>query len=415
MQKTSLYFVVGLLAALMVNAVGCKKVNGIYNNQVVETPYSLYYTDTAGALYLSNDGQNDNRVLFHPDGVASRAMMISGANLLWAKHNLYVSSNSGDNFNLAYDSVTHYKTVTVRGDTIDLNQSMFAHVPEWNLDFGPTSAKLNNYTGVTFSENAHGSAGSWWLDAYPAPLPSATVTPVPPPSGHFGQIQDVATNEFTVRMTSYAYMPDGTLCAYDAIHNRNFYRTKDVSWTEVTGRAGTYTYANYGDPAATTGEPLPAIYKTLYDPLVSPEIPGVDTAYYHFSYGHFNKMLIAICGKGNQGAWYSSDYGHIWAQYSGLPLDLPLYCIASPFEQICLIGSADGLYVLNINTGVWQKNNNGLASNLKVRNIAAKENFYKNGTSQKFIYLATSKGIYQSKDMGANWVLTIPGNFVTVY
>ena len=418
MQKISLYIAIGFLATLTCFFWGCKKINGNNNNQVIETPYGLYYAGADGGIYLTNDGTTVSKVVFPSDGKPVRAMLVTGPNLLVVKNNLYIKSITSDNFNLAYDSVATYRTPTVLGDTIDLNQSMIVRIADWSLDYTATRASIvaNNYTGGVSSKSANGVFNSWYLDIYPAPLPTSTVTPVPLPSGHFGLLNDPSNpNIATVRITSFAKLKHDTLCAYDAIHNRNFYRTKDVGWFEVTGKTGPYAFPNYGDPSdATTASPLPAAYRTM-SVTATNELPGEDSTYEHFFYGHYNNRLIAVCGKGDQGAYYSDDLGHNWTHYMGLPANTPLYCISAPFEQVCLIGSANGLYILNVNTGEWQQNNKGLASNIVVRNIAYKENFYKNGTSQKYIYLATNKGIYQSKDMGANWLMTIPGSFTAVY
>jgi hypothetical protein len=91
-------------------------------------------------------------------------------------------------------------------------------------------------------------------------------------------------------------------------------------------------------------------------------------------------------------------------------------CISAPFDEVCLIGTdSAGLYKYNVNTATWEQNNNGVTKNLIVRNIAFKENIYKNNIVKKFIYLATNQGIFQSTDGGINWVMTVPGNFVCVY
>jgi DNA helicase TIP49 (TBP-interacting protein) len=71
--------------------------------------------------------------------------------------------------------------------------------------------------------------------------------------------------------------------------------------------------------------------------------------------------------------------------------------------------------VLNTNTGVWQQSSHGLANDLIVRNIAFKQNMYKDANIKKYIFLATNKGIYMSSDLGENWTMTIAGNYVTIY
>ena len=136
-----------------------------------------------------------------------------------------------------------------------------------------------------------------------------------------------------------------------------------------------------------------------------------------FTLGTYNGRVIAIDERGKDGAWYCDDgVGRTWAQFSGLPANTPLLCISSPFNQVSMIGTdSAGLYIYNVNTAMWQQNIAGLAANLVIRGIAAKENIYKNNTSLKYIYLATNKGIFQSKDMGLHWALTIAGNYVSIY
>ena len=73
--------------------------------------------------------------------------------------------------------------------------------------------------------------------------------------------------------------------------------------------------------------------------------------------------------------------------------------------------------MLNTNTNTFLPSNNGLASNLTVRNIAYKTNIYKNGNNinNNFVYIATNQGIYMSIDNGNNWTLAFAGNYVNVY
>ena len=420
MKKSSLYYGLGVFTLLLLMGIySCRKTNAIENNTVVETPYSLYFSDTAGTLFVTNDGKVA-KVVFTPDGKTCRSVVTSSTNILWAKDNLYFSSNNGQNFNHAFDSLntsSNYNvggkpSVAINGLPIDFNQTMIINLPTWgNRDYAicptPTIAGGTNWLGLVHSD-ANGAPGSWGLDGYNSYTVAGTVV------SHVGKLP--------VRMTSFTQLTNGYLCglafeygpqisAY-AITNhiryvRNFYKPANDNtapgnqWTETTSNPD-----NVGGIGVSSlvGTPLP--------PTVASG--KKDTSF--FTLGHYNNRLIAIDRIGRYGAWYSDDYGANWFQYSGLPANVPLLCVASPFEQVSMIGTdSAGLYILNLNTGAWQQSNVGLGTSLVVRNIAFKENILKNSTVQQFIYLATNKGIYQSTNGGLSWTLTIPGNFVSVY
>lgn len=393
MQKSPYYITIALIAAIVIGVHSCKKINGINNNTVIEMPFSLYFSDTNGALLSTTDGRTVKEV-FPPDGYPCRAICVSGNNILWAKtdtdtmhRNLYISSNDGVNFNHAYDSLQHFTRIACTGVKVGLNQSMIIDIPKWNSVYTVTDVKHNpginitDYLGVTIS-SGHGAAGTWYRD------------------GGYDTLGGVGT--LPVYMISYTMLPNGVLMglAYDpdTIHFRNFYKTdQNGAWHETT--AG-YHGTNYSDTAGITLPPN----------AIDPDTTGF------FTLGHYNNRLIAIDERCHNGAWYSDDSGRHWAQYAGLPANTSLLCIASPFEQVCLIGTyGAGLYILNPNTGQFQPNNNGLGRNLIVRGIAAKERIYKNNVTKQYIYLSTNQGIYESTDGGHNWTLTIQGNFVAIY
>lgn len=380
MQRSSLFITIALLAAVMLTANSCTRINGIDNNQVIEAPYSLYFADSAGALFNSNDGKI-YKVVFAADGKPSRAITTSANNVLWAKKTLYISTNNGRNFNRAYDTLAVDTFTAANGMKLGLNQSMLINVPEWGKNYTlSTDPGPGNFLGVVVSINADGIAGSWWLDR----VDTVNEFGIPP-----------------VRASTFTFLANGTLLAYDARLNRNMYKTNETFWKESTGNpAGLW---GVGSPIDQTGRPLPH---------VSPINPA-DSSW--FSYGHLNNRAIAIDAKGYNGAWYSDDNGRNWSKYSGLPANLPLLCINSPFEELCLVGTANGLYKLNTNTGTFEQSNRGLEGNIIIRSITHKRNIYKNGTVQKYVYLATNQGIYQSTDMGGNWVRTVPGNYVAIY
>lgn len=393
MRKSPLFSIFGLLSLVALGTNSCKKTEGIDNNNAILTPYSLYFADTAGALFKTNDGRTHAGVVFPPDGSTTRALTASGNNLLWAKNKLYVSNNDGNNFNLTYDTLTSYPDFTCSGSSINLNQSMLVNLPRWDNRVYATSEtnNPNNWLGLVASDN-NGNIRTWGFDA---------------------SYDTFGVGTMPVRMKSLTMLADGTLCglAYssathnDLLHLRNFVKAgKDANlytnrWIEVTANPDNLPYVYMGNMG---GRPLPP-YGATY----------TDTSYFYL--GHLNNRLIAIDAKCNYGAWYSDDKGANWQPYSGLPIGTPLLCIEAPFEEVCLVGTAGkGLYILNIQTGQWEPNNKGLASNLTVRSIAAKQNVYKNGTVRKFIYLATNKGIYESADGGRNWTMTIAGNYVSV-
>lgn len=382
MQRLSLNFILGLAALVSLSVTSCTRINGINNNQVVEVPYSLYFADSAGALYNSNNGKNIKTIV-QADGRPSRAISVSGNHILWAKNTLYVSVNNGVNFNRAYDSLNRINWKAVTGFPVELNQSMLINVKEWGTDFA-TSADPSpaNYLGIVYSLNVGGIAGSWWLSGQPDT------------TGEFGLYGPSCP--FTA--TSFTFLPSGTLCCYDAVHNRNAFKRPDILWKESTGNPTGLSGVGGSDQ---TGTPLPV------------GTTAADSS--KFTYGHYNDRLVAVDTRGMRGAWYSDDKGRNWSKYGGIPANTPLLCVCSPFEEVCLVGSTSGLYRLNVNTGNFEQNNKGLGTNLIIRSITFKQDVFKNGEKKRYVYLASNQGIYQSTDMGASWVKTVPGNFVAVY
>jgi hypothetical protein len=398
MRRSSLYFAAGTLAMLVAGIYSCKKVNGINNNQVVQTPYSLYFADTSGAVYNTNNGKDINPTLFRADGKPTRAIVVSADNVLFAKNNMYISTNNGVNFNHSLDSLLMMPASGCSGDTLELNQSMVLDVPEANRLYSVSNVAYptaGNYLGLIFND-AHGLRGHWHFD------------------GTYDTTGDMGI--LPIAASSITKMPNGIIAAlaYDinpgiAIYNdtaviRNIWAINDAGyyrWHEKTGNPLPLLYPNIGG-LDRSGTPLPS--------TLTGQTPG------YFSLGHFNNRLIAIDHKCLYGAFYSDDTGKTWIQMTGLPANTGMLCIESPFEQVSLIGThGKGLYIYNTHTNSWEQNNRGLGTNLIVRSIAAKQNIYKNGTIQKYIYLATNQGIYQSTDNGLNWTKTIPGNFVSVY
>ncbi len=363
-----------LALAIASSFVGCtKKSNTINNGQVLQTPYFLYFTDTSGALYNSSDGKT-TKVIFPSDGYPTRAIITDGENIIMAKPSMYVSTNNGTNFNYSYvnSDVATVNYTDVNGKNIDLNQSMLINIPSWAHSY-VASRHPGTFFGIAW--NADGGKLNKWFD-----------------EDYYDTLQ-VTWPHATV--TSFTYLKSGVLVAMDATWTGSYQQ-------RVFSRAG--LQARWID-AFSSGLPAP------------PATAGANNGAW-LSLGHLNDQLIAIDAIGNSAttAFYSNDKGTTWAPFSGLPPFTPLLCICSPFEELCLVGTdKKGLYFMNTNTGVFQQVTNGLPPNLSVRGITYKQNIYKNETTQKFVYISTNQGIFQSTDLGMSWVKTIPGNYVNIY
>lgn len=395
MRKSSLLKNLGLILLAVSGIYSCKRFNNIDNSNGIQTPYGLFFSDSAGALYLTNDGREYTGPFFPPDGKSCRALVTSGNNILWAKTHLYYSNNNGRNFNPTYDTLSTYPFFDCNMRERNTNQSMLKNLPGWgNRVYTISASKDNgkNWLGVLFSDN-FGNPGTWQLD---------------------GSYDTDKVGRMPVRMYSYTQLANGVLCGLafsgptdnDNAHPRNFVKRSndpnayEARWYEITANPDNIPYIYLGNKS---GTPLPPYGTTL-----------TDTGFFYL--GHMVNRLIAIDAKCFYGAWYSDDTGKNWKQYTGLPANTPLLCIEAPFEEVCLVGTAGkGLWILNAHTDKWEPCNKGIGSNVTVRSIVGKKNIYKNGTERKFIYVAANDGIYESSDGGINWTKTIGGNYVAVY
>lgn len=186
----------GLAAAIMLAGQACKKQVEGYTNVVLQTPYTLYYTDSMGAFYNTNDGDTVKRLVFPPDGFLSRAICISGTNLLWAKVNVYVSENNGRNFNITYPS------------PMGIDQTMIINVP----------AHKNNRVyvagggpvGVVYSDS-NGKPNTWVTD------------------------EKYDVNNGNASINSFTLLRNGILMGFDILGRRTFKKENDsADWKEIT-------------------------------------------------------------------------------------------------------------------------------------------------------------------------------------
>lgn len=215
---------VAALGALLVQ--GCRKENGIDNNNVIRTPYSLYFSDNKGAVFNTNNGQ-DYKIIHHPDGYAVRSFITSGSNLLFVKKNLHLSIDDGENFN-PVDSFINPASAT---------QSLALDVPSHGRIYVSSTKGL----GVIYSEN---NGKTWQIDTawdYDN-IPS---TPFP---------------------NSFAQLKNGNLFAFSNIRQKLYRRTsKTTRWYEVNKN----------------GLPLHDYFiSRMNDALIATDLSGIEGIYF---------------------------------------------------------------------------------------------------------------------------------------
>jgi hypothetical protein len=208
MQRSYLCYKLGLFAFLAFALYSCKKQNGINNNNVIETPYSLYVADSGGVLYNTNDGSLFN-IVFPPDGYPQRAICIAGNNLFMAKAHLSYSSNNGVNFNPTYDSLS----------PAGINQSLMLYSQDENRVY---VASIGGRMGIAYSAN-YGLPDTWVNDTtYDSSMQNA------------------------ISVSSFTEMTNNVIVAYDALNNRVFSRNNSTDkWVERTNSTSGLPAAAY--------------------------------------------------------------------------------------------------------------------------------------------------------------------------
>jgi hypothetical protein len=283
MRKSYLFHKLAVVALLAVAFQSCKKNSGVDNNNEVQTPYSLYYSDSAGNLYHTNSGDLQDTLVFPADGFQSRALMIVDTNILWIKRNAHFSNNNGVNFNPTYGTAGQYP------NPLSYNQSMLIYAKDQKRVYMATT----DGHGVTYSDSS-GKPNTWNND-----------------NNWDGAI--VGLGQITI--SSLTQLDNGIIVGYDPLHDRTF--AKDDAggtWYETT------------NPDTTQWLPDTSSW-TLWH--TSNTVIAIDSTNYNGLYFSDN--------KGN--TWHHSNN-------AGLDTTR-CYFATVLYNQVVLLGTEKGVYRLN--------------------------------------------------------------------
>lgn len=353
MRKSYLFYKVAMVALLALAFQSCKKNHGVDNQVEIQTPYSLYYADSAGNLFHTNSGDIQDTLVFPADGYPSRALYVLDSNILMIKKGMFYSKNNGTNFNTTYLETGHWP------NPMSYNQSMLLYAKDQNRLYICT----DDANGIAYNEQS-GNPGKWVRDdAWDAGI----------------------VNLGSVRLSTITQLDNGKIVGYDPVNNRTFAKDNSGgSWHETTN-----------DPNDASHDRLP------------------DSS--SWTLWHMGNVVIAIDSTKYNGLYTSTNDGYTWSHSATATLGLDTtrcFFVAVIFNQV-LLGTEKGVYRLVGDAFV--PSNNGVDHDVRVRGFAGKEVVYKTGEVKQYIYMTCSGGLYRSEDQGHDWIFVRGGNLINIW
>ncbi len=201
MRKPYLSYIFIFIALSVVALESCnKRFNGIDNDDELATPYSVYFSDSSGILYNTNDGDLIKKLVFPADGYPSRAFAITGpTHMVWVKKNAHVSMDGGNTFGPTY----FYSNLAA------YNQSGLLYARDQERVY---ISSTEAWGGVSYNEK-NGDPTAWQVEQA---------------SGWDNTITG------NVSVTSFTQLSNLEIWGYDDINNRLFKKdNKGDAWSEV--------------------------------------------------------------------------------------------------------------------------------------------------------------------------------------
>lgn len=371
MRRFNIAYTILFVAIMVLSLYSCvTRTENLDNINVITKPYSVYFSDSNGLIFTTYDGE---RIVPHnaSDDYPIEAINTSSKYVLMIKRNgLNVFIDDGGqgvnaNFNPAYTFL----------NPAAFGPAMMINVPNYNDTGEIISDRVyvasSELKGVAFSDVDYNNDTAWRLDPSPN-LPGSGVT-------------------------SFAYLDDGRLIAFDDV-TRTMYVKPD--------------FATNWQPINTSGLPATGIGK-MYIVKQKNDV-----------------LAIMLDGDAStNGIWRSSGAN---GSFSPLPTIPPppgrthvnLTCAEAPFGKVVIACSdSSGIFRLD-GQGTWQPANIGLLEGASVNGIAYHNNKFKttNDADKKvgeYIFIATTRGVYRSDDLGRSWIKldvpTITDHFTAIH
>lgn len=324
MTKKSLLGKLSLIALMAIASQGCKKENGIDNNNVIQRPYVLYAADKNGTIYNTNDGVNYKTIL-PGDGSPLRGLITSKANIIIVKSDrVFLSTNGGKAFNPLKDAIVTVPT-NIKWANFIIDVPALNRIYVSNLIAGTGQVAYSPENGTYFNADTN------W---------SATDTPF-------------ATESFTYldNQTLYGFSISGSV--YGA--SKLFFKSgKDISWKPRP--------TNLPDPAN-------FYLAHIGNTLVATDYDGVKGAYYsddegktfkaysglpankilYATYSAYDKLLIGTQGMGV----YVADGTTFKPSNSGIDANTTVYSIVGK-DNLYKNNVSKKFFYIATSTGIYK-------------------------------------------------------------
>lgn len=363
MRRFNIAYTLGCIALVALTLQGCNRDGGLDNLNVITKPYSLFFADTSGAIFSTNDGQRFEKVM-GPDRADVQTLATSGKNVLMVKARsttLFVSDGGmglNANFNPSFSDI----------NPLAFGTSLLINLPGYN-DTGAAGVKDRIYissnpltkTRGLFYQDHNANRDSLWL-----------------PVADFAQITS-NVKEY-VSATSFARLENGTVVAFD--------NSTRLVWTKPNLQ-NAWKLSNLVVGGAISNNNTPTNPKT-------------------YIIAQKNDILAVSVDAGSAntgGIWRSINNGITFDKMPSFPGDTAITCAAAPFGKVLIACTRhSGIWRFTGTGGTWVPANVGLKDGARIYAISFQDNKFKNDKSGEYVFVGTSDGVYRSDDLGQTWI-----------